>query len=320
MKEHLKNYIDESKTAHVRGLRILLEYFYATEIFEEITKTGVKIISVFGSARTKPHSPEYHLAHDVGRLLYKAGFAVVTGASRGIMQAANQGAADAIAEEIVAKKKARSIEEARETALYQKILKNHSVGLSISLPVESENNPFLGVSATFHYFMVRKFFFGSLSSGFIACEGGWGTRDELFEILTLVQTGKAPILPIVYLSPNPRHLELDLRHALRKKYIASEDLNLIRLVKTPEEAAKEIRQFYKNVSSVIYDRDQIVRIVCKTPPSLALRDRVEKILTQADDTLQDIEWTRTELLLRRYQPHSYGTLRRAIDVLNTKGP
>src|SRR5262245_1534005 len=73
MKEHLKSYIEESKTEHVRGLRILLEYFYATEIFDEITKSGAKIISIFGSARTKPQSPEYRMAHELGALLYRAG-------------------------------------------------------------------------------------------------------------------------------------------------------------------------------------------------------------------------------------------------------
>ncbi|HSA58486.1 MAG TPA: TIGR00730 family Rossman fold protein [bacterium] len=315
MKEHLKAYIDESKTAHVRGLRILLEYFYATEIFEEITRGGVKIISIFGSARTKPHSAEYRLAHQLGGLLYKTGFAVVTGASRGIMQAANQGVADAIAEEIVKGRKARTPEEARETALYQKRLKSRSVGLSISLPMESENNPFVGVSATFHYFMVRKFFFGTLSSGFIACEGGWGTRDELFEILTLVQTGKAPVLPIVYLSPNADHLEQDLRHALRKKYIAAEDLNLLRIVKTPEQAAREISQFYRNVRSLTYERDQMARLVLERAVSEGKKRAVERILLEEMDP-QDLEWSGRELLLHGYRPHSYGFLRRAIDLLN----
>lgn len=315
MKDHLKSYIDESKTAHVRGLRILLEYFYATEIFEEIARAGVKIISIFGSARTKPHSTEYRLAHRLGNLLYKSGFAVVTGASRGIMQAANQGVADAIAQEIVSQKKARNAEEARESPLYWKRLRGHSVGLSISLPLESENNPFIGVSATFHYFMVRKFFFGTLSSGFVACEGGWGTRDELYEILTLVQTGKAPVMPIVYLSANPKHLAQDLRHTLNKKYISPEDLRLIRLARTPEEAAREIAQFYRHVQSVIYDRDQIVRIVLKQEASDKKKRDVEKILLEHQDP-HDLEWSGRELLLHGYRPASYGELRRAIDVLN----
>jgi hypothetical protein len=316
MKEHLKSYIDESKTAHVRGLRILLEYFYATEIFEKITRNETKIISVFGSARTKPHSAEYRAAHRLGGLLYRSGFAVVTGASRGIMQAANQGVADAIAANLAKGRGPRAIEGARRSERYRRLLEKHSVGLSISLPMESENNPFVGVSATFHYFMVRKFFFGTLSSGFVACEGGWGTRDELFEILTLVQTGKAPVMPIVYLSSDASHLEQDLRHTLRKKYISPEDLWLLTLARTPEQAAREFRQFYRNVASVAYDRDQVVRVVLKKPPSEARKRAVERVLLDHGQEGNDLEWSGRELLLHQYRPHSYGYLRRAIDVLN----
>lgn len=316
MKEHLKAYIEESKTAQVRGLRILLEYFYATEIFEEVSRGGVKIISVFGSARTKPQSPEYRLAQRLGELLYRAGFAIVTGASRGIMQAANQGVADAIAGDLVRKRKVRSPEEARKNAVYRKLLTRHSVGLSISLPMESENNPFVGVSATFHYFMVRKFFFGTLSSGFIACEGGWGTRDELFEILTLVQTGKAPVMPIVYLSRNPKHLEDDLRHTLSEGYISAEDLHLLRLVRTPAEAAREMTQFYRNIHKIVYEKDQLVRLELKKSVSSSKKKEVEKILNVTGEGPLEVEWKGKDLILHHYAPFSYGTLRRAIDLLN----
>lgn len=316
MKEHLKAYIDESKTAQVRGLRILLEYFYATEIFERITRNKTKVISVFGSARTLPYSPEYRLAHKLGALLYKAGFAVVTGASRGIMQAANEGVADAIAAQLGRKSKGKSPEEIRKSARYRRLLEDHSVGLSISLPMESENNPYVGVSATFHYFMVRKFFFGTLSSGFVACEGGWGTRDELFEVLTLVQTGKAPVMPMVYLSSNPKHLEADLKHTLQKKYIHKEDLWLLKLLSSPEQAAAEIAQFYRRVESIVYDRDQVVHVTLKKAPMESTKRTVEKILLEHGQEAKDLEWFGRELLLRSYRPHSYGYLRRAIDALN----
>ncbi len=316
MKEHLKEYIDQSSTSSVRGLRILLEYFYATEIFEAITNNKTKIISIFGSARTKPKNPEYQMAYRLGSLLYRAGFAVVTGASRGIMQAANQGTADAIAREVIAKKVASSMEEARQTSRYRKLLSRHSVGLSISLPMEIENNPFVGVSATFHYFMVRMFFFGTLSSAFVACEGGWGTRDELFEILTLVQTGKAPVMPIVYLSPDPRHLERDFRHALSKKYISKDDLTLIDLVKTPERAVKVIRQFYRNLEEIRYDREQRVQVILKKKASPEKKKGVERILMKGEESPMEIEWKGKQLILHRYVPRSYGLLRRAIDLIN----
>jgi hypothetical protein len=316
MKEHLKEYIDASSTTSVRGLRILLEYFYATEIFEEVTRGKTKIISVFGSARTKAESREYRMAHHLGELLYRGGYAVVTGASRGIMQAANQGVAAAIAADVLKKKKASSLEEAQKTAVYKKLLARHSVGLSISLPMETKNNPFVGVNATFHYFMVRKFFFGTLSSGFIACEGGWGTRDELFEMLTLVQTGKSPVMPIVYLSSDPSHLAQDLRHTLNKKYIAPEDLHLIHLVKSAEQAAAIIRQFYRVVDSISYERDQSVRITLKKEITEERKRGVEKILQEADSKPLEAEWKGKQLLLYHYAPHSYGPLRQAIDLLN----
>ncbi len=320
MKEHLKKYIDQSGTPEVRGLRILLEYFYATEIFKKITSSQSRIISVFGSARTQPHSPEYRIAHRVGWLLYQMGFAVVTGASRGIMQAANQGVADAIAADLLkGRRKGPSEEEIRHSQAYRRILERHSVGLSISLPMELESNPFVGVGATFHYFMVRKFFFGSLSSGFIACEGGWGTRDELFEILTLVQTGKAPLMPIIYLSPDPSHMARDIRHALKKGYISPADTHLIHLVRTPEEAVREIGRFYRNVNRILYERDQSVRIQLKSSPTQERKKSFERLLEKDGDerlVALDLEWKKKEVILHQYSPNSYGSLRCAIDLLN----
>ncbi len=316
MKEHLKEYIESSKTSEVRGLRILLEYFYATEIFHKITSQQRKVISVFGSARTKPDSEDYIMAEKLGALLYKDGFAVVTGASRGIMQAANAGVASAIAQELVKQRKAKNTDEARHHRLYKSQLESHSVGLSISLPKETDTNPFLGVNATFHYFMVRKFFFGSLSSGFIACEGGWGTRDELFEVLTLVQTGKAPLMPIVYLSTDYDHLERDLKHTIAKKYISEEDLYLLELVKTPEQAAKCIRNFYLNIDLIKYERDESVRITTKKTLGPRQRSKVERKLGEDRNLGFSLEWEGKDLILTNYAPSSYGYLRQAIDLMN----
>ncbi len=316
MREHLKEYIDSSQTPDVRGLRILLEYFYANEIFGQITKNRIKVVSVFGSARARPNSLDYRLAYRLGELLYRSRFAVVTGASRGIMQAANQGVADAIGRELAARMRGKTLKEIRQSPAYQRLLNRHSVGLSISLPAEPRSNPFVGVRATFHYFMVRKFFFGTLSSAFVACEGGWGTRDELYEILTLVQTGKAPVMPIIYLSPNFRHLERDFQHALRKKYIASEDLHLIHLVRTPEAAARLIEEFYRVVDQVRYERDHIVRIALKKRIGAATRRRFEQALEGSCDNRFSVEWKGRELLLQRYTPNSYGPLKKAIDLIN----
>ncbi len=316
MREHLKNYIENGETPEVRGLRILLEYFYATEVFEKIGNKDTLFISVFGSARSKPNTTEYHIAYEIGKQLYQSGFAVVTGASRGVMQAANQGVADAIAHELVKQKKAASLDRARSLPLYRERLKHHSVGLSISLPMESENNPYVGVSATFHYFMVRKFFFCALSSGFIACEGGWGTRDELYEMLTLVQTGKAPLLPIVYVSPDSRYLEMDIQHTLKKNYISEEDVSLIQFVKKPEQAVEVIRHFYRRVKGIHYDRQHTVSVEMRDSLPRTLREKVERLIEEGCVRRPVYEWKGKTLVLTNFTPASYGYLRRAVDVIN----
>lgn len=316
MKAHLKEYIDKSRTASVRGLRILLEYFYATEIFEPIVRDDIKIISVFGSARTTEGMTEYQDAYRLGRALYKLGFAVVTGASCGIMQAANQGVADQIAEELVQIGKAKSLKAARKTKAYGALLNKYSVGLKISLPFEPVNNPYVGVNATFHYFMVRKFFFGSLSRGFIACEGGWGTRDELYEMLTLVQTGKAPLMPIVYVSSDPTHLRQDLAHTVRKNYIHKEDLRLIDVVKTSEEAVALVDRFYKQIERIDYQKENKIRIYLKTPLSPALQKRLVKAIHDHAAFIGPYKLTNSHIDFLKYPHISYGYLRRLIDIVN----
>lgn len=305
MRDHLKEYIENSKTPGVRGLRILLEYFYATEIFAPIQQKGLKIISVFGSARTKEGTPDYHLAHQLGKRLYEHGYAIVTGASRGIMQAANQGVADAIAAELVKQKKALSIEEARQLRSYLEILKHYSIGLKISLPFEVENNPFVGSSSVFHYFMVRKFFFATLSSGFIACEGGWGTRDELYEMLTLVQTGKSPLMPIIYISQNPIHFLQDLQHAVKHKYIDRQDLKLIHTVKTSEQAVKIIDQFYRVVDQVTETKSGEVILDIKKPLSAVARERVTTYVHRMG-AFQQVHFTAKKIFLKGFNYTSYG--------------
>ena len=127
-------------------------------------------ICVFGSARTPPDHPEYELARRVGRAIGEAGFATITGGGPGTMEAANRGARDAGAT---------------------------SVGLNIELPEEQGANPYLDIAITFRYFFVRKLMFVRYSTGLVVFPGGFGTLDELFEVMTLVQTGKAVDHPVV---------------------------------------------------------------------------------------------------------------------------
>lgn len=129
-----------------------------------------KAVSVFGSSRADPNGPEYGLARRVAATLGRAGFAVITGGGSGLMEAANRGARDVGA---------------------------LSVGLNIELPREQTPNPYLDISLTFRHFFARKLMFVRYASAFVVLPGGFGTVDELFEALTLIQTGKIEHFPVV---------------------------------------------------------------------------------------------------------------------------
>lgn len=316
MKEHLKEYIDSSKTPYVRGLRILLEYFYAHEIFEPILESGIRVVSVFGSARTKPGTTEYKQARELGAMLHKHGYAVVTGASAGIMQAANEGVSDSIIAELMKEGKGKSRGQIIKSDIYKERLHRYSVGLKITLPFEPVNNPFVGVYASFHYFMVRKFFFGSMSSAFIACEGGWGTRDELFEILTLVQTGKAPLLPIIYISLDPDHLLQDIEYTLAKGYISEDDLSLIQVVSDYQQAVRIIDAFYSVVKNISYEKMGCIEVDLNKKLSPARQRGLKELVKKKFAGQMDrIEVSADKFTLVDFKYRSYGILRQIIDSL-----
>ncbi len=168
-------------------------------------------VSVFGSARTPPEDPGYGQAREVARLLGEAGFAILTGGGPGMMQAANQGARDAGA---------------------------RSVGLNIQLPFEQRFNDYVDIKLRFHYFFTRKVMFVRYSCAFIVVPGGFGTMDELFEALTLIQTGKVMHFPVVLLG---NHYWTGLLDWLRETMLAEgkispPDLALLRVADTPEQA------------------------------------------------------------------------------------
>jgi uncharacterized protein (TIGR00730 family) len=157
---------DFAKTEPWRVFRIMSEF---VEGFEELRGLG-EAVTIFGSSRTQPHEPEYQRAVKVAGLLARRGVAVITGGGPGIMAAANKGAAEA---------------------------GGVSVGLNIDLPAEQEANPYQNLRLDFRYFFVRKVMFLKYSQGIILFPGGFGTLDEFFESLTLVQTQRIKPVPVV---------------------------------------------------------------------------------------------------------------------------
>lgn len=151
-----------------RALRILGEF---VDGFDALARVG-PAVSVFGSARTPEDGPYYEMAREVGRLLAERDYAVITGGGPGIMEAANRGATDA---------------------------EGISVGCTIELPHEERVNPYVNLAISFRYFFVRKTMFVKYAQAFVCLPGGFGTLDELFEALTLVQTHKVTRFPIVLL-------------------------------------------------------------------------------------------------------------------------
>jgi uncharacterized protein (TIGR00730 family) len=193
-----------------RVFRIMSEF---VEGFETMAPVG-RAVTIFGSARTRPGDPDYRAAEKTARLLSQAGFAVITGGGPGIMEAGNKGAFESNGE---------------------------SIGLNISLPHEQEANPYQTISVDFHYFYVRKVMLTKYSSAFICFPGGFGTLDEFFEVVTLIQTMKVAAFPVVLYNRDYWSGLLDwIRQTLHKRYIDAEDMDIFRLADTPEEVVKTV--------------------------------------------------------------------------------
>lgn len=189
--------------------------------FEKLAKIG-PCVSIFGSARTKDENKYYQMAVDTGRLLTERGYGVITGGGPGIMEAGNKGAYEA---------------------------GGKSVGLNIELPFEQFHNRYIDRDKIleFDYFFIRKVMFMKYSQGYIVLPGGFGTMDELFEAMTLIQTGKIARFPIVLVGVDYWKGLIDwIKDTMleTEKNINAEDLNLFRLVDTAEEAAEHIFRFY----------------------------------------------------------------------------
>ena len=185
----------------------------------------VPCVTMFGSARTSPDHPYYTLAVDTAYKMAKAGFGIITGGGPGIMEAANKGA---------------------------KMAGGKSVGLNIELPFEQTSNKHIDKDKllSFHYFFIRKVMFMKYSQGFIVLPGGFGTCDEFFEAITLIQTKRIARFPIVMMEREYWQGLLDwlLNKMVGEHNILQSDLDLFVVVDNPDEAVKHIDDFYKKYS------------------------------------------------------------------------
>ncbi|WP_297298714.1 TIGR00730 family Rossman fold protein [uncultured Brachyspira sp.] len=178
-------------------------------------------VTMFGSARTHQDHPHYKLAYETAKLLGENKYDIITGGGPGIMEAGNKGAFDAGA---------------------------GSVGLCIELPFEQKTNPYVKEEIKFRYFFARKVMFLKYAKAVIIFPGGFGTMDEMFETLTLIQTKVLQKMPILVMNESyyTNLVEWIKKDMLKEKYIDSEDLDLIQYVETPKQALDLINNFYKN--------------------------------------------------------------------------
>lgn len=189
--------------------------------FEKMSVIG-PCVSIFGSARTKPGDIYYEMAVSIAKSVSEAGYGIITGGGPGIMEAGNKGA---------------------------HLAGGTSVGLNIDLPFEQHDNPYIDMdkSLDFDYFFVRKVMFVKYSQGFVVMPGGFGTLDELFEAITLIQTNKIGRFPIILVGSDFWSGLIDwIKNVmLGAKNISPEDLDLVKIVDTPEEVVEIIDAFYK---------------------------------------------------------------------------
>jgi len=223
-KEKLQDSFEQKSWTEIKAssswqiFKIMAEF---VEGFEKLSRIG-PCVSIFGSARTQPDSPYYQVAEEIATLLVAKGYGVITGGGPGIMEAGNKGAREA---------------------------GGKSVGLNIDLPFEQTHNPYIDADKlmNFDYFFVRKLMFIKYAQGFIVLPGGFGTLDELFEALTLIQTHKIGKFPIILVGKSYWGGLMDwLRQTVQvtESNISPEDLDLLQVVDTAADAVQVIEDFY----------------------------------------------------------------------------
>ena len=197
-----------------RIFRIMAEFVEAIETLSRVKNA----VSIFGSARTTPDDPYYQKAELLSRLLAERGFGVITGGGPGVMEAANKGAAEA---------------------------GGQSVGMNIRLPLEQKPNPYANISIDYKYFFTRKVMFVKYAMAYVVMPGGFGTLDELFEALTLLQTKRIKAFPVILMGSEYWKGLIDWlkKTMLRNNKISAADLELFQVIDDPEEAVKHIQKY-----------------------------------------------------------------------------
>jgi uncharacterized protein (TIGR00730 family) len=218
---HQKDWTELKSSDSWQIFKIMAEF---VEGYEKLAIIG-PCVTIFGSARTNSKHPYYKLAEDTAYKMAKAGFGIITGGGPGVMEAANKGA---------------------------KLAGGKSVGLNIQLPFEQSPNPFIDPDKilSFYYFFIRKVMFMKYSQGFIVLPGGFGTCDEFFEAITLIQTRKIARFPIVMMGKEywSGMLEWIKNKMVTDGNISEKDLELFIVVDEPDEAVRHIEEFYKKYS------------------------------------------------------------------------
>ncbi|MBI4707457.1 MAG: TIGR00730 family Rossman fold protein [Candidatus Omnitrophica bacterium] len=200
-----------------RIFRIMSEFVDGFEVLSDVGRA----VSIFGSSRTPVNAKYYKLAEETAYLIAKAGYAVITGSGPGIMEAANKGARRA---------------------------KGQSIGLNIQIPLEQKPNEYVDTLVDFHYFFVRKVMFVKYAKAFVIMPGGYGTLDEFFEAINLIQTRRIPRFPVVLFGRDYWQKMLDwLKETVLEKNanISKKDLDIFKVVDKPREVVDVINKFYK---------------------------------------------------------------------------
>lgn len=285
-------------------VRAFKELRYAAKVFRPYADR--RKVAVFGSARLKPETEEFQMAEEMGRRLVERQFMVITGGGDGIMGAAQKGAG-----------------------------RDHSFGLNIRLPFEQRANETIHGDkklVNFHYFFTRKVNFVKETDAFVLFPGGFGTQDEGFECLTLMQTGKSKITPIVFVdTPDGRYWEtwefFIKNDLLRMKLISPSDFHLFRIFHNCDEAIDHILHFYSNFVSYRWVRERmVIRLTRRLTPralevlneqfaGILISGRIEQQQALPEEA-DEVEIAALPRLVLTPRKSDFGMLRLLIDTIN----